>query len=360
MKLVEITRKRKLPYAGSVMVELGQQVSNTDLVAQMNYFPGLVKKLNVAKSLSINPQKLIDVICVEQGKLVKEGELIAFNSRWHRAQFMKAPQSGIIGMISRHLGIVYLRKLIKYNTNTYEVFNIEQLLDSNSRFAKKSILVNVGDSVSPGQIIANLMYSKGRFKIKYVTTNLFGTVVEIKNNIITIKNSQKSPKKYAYLSGTVTEIEPNWSVTIKSEAYKLTGVYGLGGEISGQLRIIKSPKLTVEQLTEQDKSKIILTQGFITKAVLLKSKEIGVAAIIASSCNLATLREYAGKNFIPGITGSEDITTGVVLLKGFNISELNKEVFSELQNYNNCECSINGTTHIRAGAIRPEILIFPK
>ncbi len=358
MKLVEITRTRTLPYAGTVVVKRGQKVLAGDMVAKMNYFPGMVKKLRISKHLAVKPEKLPEVVTVKPGELVNKGDILAFNARWHKAQAVTAPQSGIIGMISRHLGIVYLRKLTEFNSCPVEIYDIEKAFGVSAERARKSIAVRIGQQVSPGQIIAQLAWKDNKMKMHKVVTNLFGTVKGIKNNIITIKNRQVCQELQAYLAGEVIDVAENWSVSIKARAYQLNGVYGIAGERSGILRTINTVKLDARDIYPSDKHKILLSRGVITKEALHKAVACEVSAVIAASCNLALLREYAGQDFIPGITGGEEVITGIILLHGFTASQIDETLWSRIEQLNNKEVSVNGTTHIRAGAIRPEILIF--
>ena len=58
-----------------------------------------------------------------------------------------------------------------------------------------------------------------------------------------------------------------------------------------------------------------------------------------------------------GITGQEDIGITVLLMEGFGHLSMRKEAWETLASLEGKMASINGATQIRAGAIRPEIIV---
>lgn len=353
-----IERKRKLPYRGTLFVSKGQRVNCTDIIGEMNYYPGMVKKINISKQLAIKPEKINSVLTVKKGDPVKLGEVIAFNTQWFKDQIVVSPDNGIIGMVSKYLGILYLRKLTKFNSDKYEVHNVEQILGVSPKIAEKSISIKVGQAVSPGQIIASIIHKNNNMCLNSITTNVFGTVTDINDNIIKIKNTQISKYLKSYLSGEVICIDENYSVTIRSKVIRITGNYGIGGEKCGVLKVTNKKILTSDDILPSDNGKIILTRGYISKSAILKAAETNVTAIIGSSSDLSIIRNYVGSNFIPSITGAEDVATGLILINGFGHSLIKRTIFDLLSKFEGNNIALNGTTHIRAGAIRPEVLIF--
>ncbi|MCL6581968.1 MAG: hypothetical protein K6U08_10255, partial [Firmicutes bacterium] len=62
-----------------------------------------------------------------------------------------------------------------------------------------------------------------------------------------------------------------------------------------------------------------------------------------------------------GITGTEDVDMTVILMEGFGNLDMRAEVFEALQAMEGRLACINGATQIRAGAIRPEVVVpFPE
>ncbi len=359
MNIQEIIRTRELPYAGNVITEIGSKVNPNDVVAEMNFYPGLVKRLRISEHLAISPKDLNRVVQIQEGHLVKKGQVLAFDSKWHQPQIMVAPEDGIVGMVSKNLGIVYLRRLTEFNPEPYEVHDVAKEMDISKEDGANSVIVKPNQKVVPGQIIAQQQWKENKFQLKYAASNMFGTISKIDKHKIWIKSREVSRKLYAYLKGEIIESDDYWSVTIKSKAYALAGSYGIAGERFGKIITLDKKELTPNDLNLEFKENIIVVNGKIAEGTLEKAEELDIPAIIASGCDLGTIRRYVGENFIPGITGGEEVKTGLILMNAFSSVESIGERFNVFKRYEDKYMSINGTTHIRAGAIRPEILIFP-
>ena len=57
------------------------------------------------------------------------------------------------------------------------------------------------------------------------------------------------------------------------------------------------------------------------------------------------------------ITGSEEIGTSIVMTEGFGQVSMANRTFELFKKFNNQIASMNGATQIRAGVIRPEVVI---
>jgi hypothetical protein len=358
VKKVEITRTRRLPYTGNVGVKIGQEVNCTDIIAEMNYFPAYVKRINVSKKLAIKPSRLEQVSLVEVGDIVSKDAPIAFSSRWGDPRSVNSTENSIVGIISKHLGMIYLRKLTEFNQSPREVFDIKSIMGINDSFAKRSIVVREGQKVTPGQIIAQNIWKDKDMNLQQIETNLFGVVEDISENVIIIKNRLREQSLKAYLCGKVIDIVDNIAVTIKSEGTIINGIFGVGGERSGRIRPVNCSCLGDKHIKDSDQGKILVSRGHLGEKALKKASSVGVAAIVAPSCKLSTIRRHVDKDFVPSITGSEDVQVGIIIINGFLKSVLAEELWDTVSSSDESYASVNGKTHIRAGAIRPELIIF--
>jgi hypothetical protein len=57
------------------------------------------------------------------------------------------------------------------------------------------------------------------------------------------------------------------------------------------------------------------------------------------------------------ITGSEDLVTSLIVTEGYGKIRMGSQTFDLLKEHNGKFASVNGATQIRAGVIRPEIVI---
>jgi transcription antitermination factor NusG len=78
---------------------------------------------------------------------------------------------------------------------------------------------------------------------------------------------------------------------------------------------------------------------------------------VVGGFNYYDLEEILGYTLGVAITGSEEIETSLIVTEGYGNIKMSKRTFDLLSDYNKKFASINGATQIRAGVIRPEIVI---
>ncbi len=358
MKKRDCIRIREMPYVGSIKVNKGQRVNPTDTIGELNYYPGVVSKINLSKELAIQPSKVKDITVPEIGDFVSEKDVLAIDARWGKLQLVISPSSGIISMLSRHLGSVYIRSMISFHEKAYETIDVGRILKCEDSDIDKHIIVKVGDKVLPGQIIAKCFMNGSELLPQTVTNTLYGIVENIDKGKVRIKNNQKGKEIKAFYKGIVDDVEDNFKVAIRTKFIQIDGVYGISGEASGCLRCIDEAILKEKHLSSNDSSKIILVRGTISESALRKAIELNVKGIIAASCSLGILKKIAGSSFLPSITGEESCPITVILLEGFEPKYLNNKTWAILKNYEDTIVSIIGKTHIRAGVVRPKVCLF--
>jgi hypothetical protein len=90
---------------------------------------------------------------------------------------------------------------------------------------------------------------------------------------------------------------------------------------------------------------------------LQKAMEMRVNGVVVGGFNDPDLRRLLGKDLGVAITGSEDVATTLILTEGFGQIAMAPATFDLLKQREGRKASINGATQIRAGVIRPEIVI---
>jgi hypothetical protein len=115
--------------------------------------------------------------------------------------------------------------------------------------------------------------------------------------------------------------------------------------------------LTDNLLTDELKGKIIVGGGRMTADAVQKAKKIGVAGIISGGIDDQDLKEILGYDLGVAITGTEKLGITVITTEGFGNIAMAERTFDLLKSSENAHASINGATQIRAGVIRPEIII---
>lgn len=164
----------------------------------------------------------------------------------------------------------------------------------------------------------------------------------------------------AYITGTVTEIFPEEGVMIEEVAAYIQGIFGIGGEVDGVLEMISE---TLEDTVDEDKikpehkGKVLVAGALVTGAALNKAVEYGVSGIITGGFEDQDLKAFLGYDIGVAITGTEEKGITLVVTEGFGQIKMAPRTFNLLKSHNGDLVSINGSTQIRAGVIRPEVII---
>ena len=88
-----------------------------------------------------------------------------------------------------------------------------------------------------------------------------------------------------------------------------------------------------------------------------KAKQVGVAGIISGGFDYTDLSMILGYSLGVAVTGSEEIGPSLIITEGFGQISMAERTYALLKSNEGKFGSINGSTQIRAGVIRPEILI---
>lgn len=164
----------------------------------------------------------------------------------------------------------------------------------------------------------------------------------------------------AYLRGTITEVIENEGVIVESYATFVQGIFGVGGETRGELKVITSgpeDELTEDLIDESCRGKVLLGGSFVSNTTLNKAIQIGVKAIIVGGFDDKDLKEFLGYELGVAITGHEKNGITLVLTEGFGRMTMANETFKLLKSREGLLASVNGATQIRAGVMRPEVVI---
>ncbi len=195
------------------------------------------------------------------------------------------------------------------------------------------------------------------------TSPVVGTVELISKETghIGIRLPQKNLTLKSYVSGEVLQIENNRSVTIRSCCAIVQGIFGIGGEQTGvifDLGITNNGIVNAKDIPENCKGKILIGGASATTEALLKSRDAGAVGFVVGSLKDEPLRKFLGYDIGIPLTGNEDIDMSVVITEGFGFLPMASQTHSILKSLDSWTGAINGTTQIRAGAIRPEVLAF--
>ena len=163
----------------------------------------------------------------------------------------------------------------------------------------------------------------------------------------------------AYVDGTIVEVHPNQGVTVESRGTFIQGIFGVGGETSGQLHVAvkeAADTLTEAMITEAHRGMVVVGGKHVTTKTLLHAVRMGVKAIVIGGFDDQDLREFLGYDLGVAITGSEEKGITLVVTEGFGEIPMANRTFDLLKACEGRKVSVSGATQIRAGVLRPEIV----
>lgn len=278
-----LRKRRQLPIPGTVLVQTGQTV-RADTVVAYAELPGKVHAVNVANTLGIAPDEILEYMNKKEGDVLEKDEVIAENKpfiKWLKTE-IRSPSPGTIESASTVTGQVLVRE--------------------------------------PPQPL-NLC---------------------------------------AYVEGLVIEVTPGQGATIETPCGFVQGIFGIGGETWGDLMsAVEAPdeRLTPAHLRPDMRGKIVVCGAFLGADSMERAKELGIAALVVGGIHDKDLRQLLGYDLGVAITGTEQVGFTLVLTEGFGTIPMASKTFSLLLGCVGQPASISGMTQIRAGVIRPEIII---
>lgn len=223
------------------------------------------------------------------------------------------------------------------------------------------MLKKEGDAVTAGEPFARTKGIFGLFKSE-LKSPIDGTIESVSSvtGQVIIRGKPTPLQKTAYARGRVVAIEAEESATVEVEGTFIQGIFGIGGETHGQLEILTDSPDTVldaDRIKPEHQGKIVVGGSLVTAAAVRKAIQVGVAGIVAGGLNDADLRDFLGYELGVAITGEETLGITLVITEGFGQISMAHATFDLLCKRAGMETSLNGATQIRAGVIRPEVVI---
>lgn len=226
---------------------------------------------------------------------------------------------------------------------------------------RKYMLKKEGESVQKDELIAETRPFIKMFK-SICLSPIAGNIESISDitGQVLLREPPKPVQISAYIDGKVVETVENEGVVIETYATFIQGIFGIGGETTGELQVVAdSPDDIVkpEDLNETHKDKIIVCGSIIYYDAIKKALDIGVKGIVVGGIRDNDINELLGYDLGVAITGSEDINITLIITEGFGQIIMAQKTFGILKHREGSIASINGATQIRAGVVRPEIII---
>ncbi|MCY3020538.1 MAG: hypothetical protein NTW87_16070 [Planctomycetota bacterium] len=224
-----------------------------------------------------------------------------------------------------------------------------------------SVKISVGQKVEKGQLLAEVKGFFGFFRTQ-VNAPSQGTVeyyAEVTGNL-GIRKAPVPIEINAYVRGAVSEVLAGEGVIVAARGAFIQGIFGVGGERQGDILIAcASPAdvLTTDRIPQDCAGKVLVGGSLVGIDALNKAAERKAAAVVVGGILNQDLRAYLGYDLGVAITGDENVPLTLILTEGFGAIPMAERTFSLLRALQGRGASVNGATQIRAGAMRPEIIV---
>ena len=242
-----------------------------------------------------------------------------------------------------------------------EFINVANILGIEPNELPKYMKKKVNDPVEKSEVIAELKMLFG-FINKSCKSPIKGTLEFISESTgqAIIRCTPIPVDVRAYIPGKVVKIIPSEGVIIQTVASFIQGIFGIGGETYGELKVLvdtSDQKLSADKIGSECAGKVLVGGSLARLDAIEKAIKVGVNGIIVGGVRDKDIIDILGHEIGVAITGKEDIGLTLITTEGFGEIKMADRTFNLLKSLEGKQTCINGATQIRAGVIRPEIIV---
>jgi hypothetical protein len=218
-----------------------------------------------------------------------------------------------------------------------------------------------GEKVKQGEVIAKSKSFFGLFSSE-AKTRTDGNVESISSvtGQVLLRGNPIPVEIKAYLEGEVVELFEKEGVAVSAWGSFIQGIFGIGGETHGEIKVVAKDNgevLTDKLIDKNCKDKVVVGGSLVTADAIKKAISSGAKGVVVGGFSDKDLRDFLGYDLGVAITGSEELGITLVITEGFGQINMAEKTFDLLKSKEGQMACINGATQIRAGVIRPELVI---
>jgi len=242
-----------------------------------------------------------------------------------------------------------------------DVVNVMSLLGCQPHEVKQFMVKPIGEHVEKGELLAMRAAFFGLFKTR-IESPMSGTIESISDvsGQVVMRGAPVPVDVKAYIDGKVVEADEGEHVTVEVTGSFIQGIFGVGGETYGRIVMVSQDPngiLDESSFTDEMKGAVVVGGSLITYNGLKKAIECGVNAVVVGGFDDADLKKFLGFDLGVAITGHEELGLTLVLTEGFGQIPMADKTFALLKECEGKNASVNGATQIRAGVMRPEVIV---
>jgi transcription antitermination factor NusG len=242
-----------------------------------------------------------------------------------------------------------------------EIVKVAMILGVEAEDMSRFMLKKPGDKIKEGENIAFYTALFGLIK-KNVPSPKSGTiesVSEVTGQVI-VRGAPIPVDVDAYLPGKIVEVVPREGAVVQTYGAFIQGIFGIGGETHGEIKVIvasNSEEITPDKIGTDCKGKVLIGGSLVTLDAMKKAVEVGASVIVVGGVRHQDLTTFTGQEIGVAITGQEEVGITLIITEGFGKMNMNATTFKLLKSFEGHLACVNGATQIRAGVLRPEIII---
>lgn len=242
-----------------------------------------------------------------------------------------------------------------------EIVKVAMILGVEAEDMGRFMLKKPGDKIKEGENIAFYTALFGLIK-KNVPSPKDGTiesVSEVTGQVI-VRGAPIPIDVDAYLPGKIVQVVPREGAVVQTYGAFIQGIFGIGGETHGEIKVIvasNSEEITPDKIGTDCKGKVLIGGSLVTLDAMKKAVEVGASVIVVGGVRHQDLTTFTGQEIGVAITGQEEVGITLIITEGFGKMNMNITTFKLLKSFEGHLACVNGATQIRAGVLRPEIII---
>ncbi len=241
------------------------------------------------------------------------------------------------------------------------ILNIAGLLGIAPNEIRKYLVKREGEAVKKGEEIAinKVLFGIIKTPILSPIDGYVESISEITGQVI-LREPPIPIQVNAYVDGRVVRIIESEGVEVETCGAFIQGIFGIGGERIGKIRVaVDSPEseIRIEHLKDDETGNIIVGGSYVKADVIKAAMKRNAIGIVVGGIDDYVLKEILGYDIGVAITGNENINTTIIITEGFGKIAMARRTFELLKSLDGYKASINGATQIRAGVMRPEIIV---
>jgi hypothetical protein len=251
-----------------------------------------------------------------------------------------------------------------------QIINVARSLGIPPSQVYRAMRREVHNKVEAGQVLARAAGIVGRTCLAPVS----GMIADIdsETGYVTIAPDPTEYTLQATVRGIVMEVIPYEGVVIEAPSAQAYGVFGVGDDRSGVLRLLATDPSDIvrpEQIDARSAYAILICGAGISAAALRRAVQEQVRGIIVGGINESELRDFLGwadaSSWLTGLhswqwpspLSTPDPKLTILVTEGFGARPMNAATFDLLSAQDRQEALIEGMTRLRRPLRRPRVVI---